>query len=147
LQARQEQLRSAKHRLNQQLERLTDAYLAAIIPLAEYQRRRHELEQKNQSLETQEKQLLCQVNRKQELLGITTSIEQFCERIRTGLENDNFEQRRRLVELLIDRVIVNDGDVEIRYVIPTAPNSEHIRFCHLRTDYFSHPDLVRTLNR
>ncbi|MDP9382246.1 MAG: hypothetical protein M3Q29_19310, partial [Chloroflexota bacterium] len=41
-----------------------------------------------------------------------------------------------LVELLIDRVIVTDGDVEIRYVLPTSPGSEHVRFCHLRTDYF-----------
>jgi hypothetical protein len=32
--------------------------------------------------------------------------------------------------------------VEIRYVIPTSPSSEHIRFCHLRTDYFHAPDLA-----
>src|SRR5260370_29411604 len=34
--------------ISQQLERLTEAYLMAIIPLAEYQRRRSELEQKSQ---------------------------------------------------------------------------------------------------
>lgn len=28
-------------------------------------------------------------------------------------------------------------EVEIRYVIPISPNSEHIRFCHLLTDYSS----------
>jgi hypothetical protein len=36
---------------------------------------------------------------------------------------------------LIDRVIVSDEEVEIRYVIPTDPSSEHVRFCHLRSDY------------
>ncbi|MCI0662853.1 MAG: hypothetical protein L0220_17430 [Acidobacteria bacterium] len=41
-----------------------------------------------------------------------------------------------LVELLIDRVIVTDDKVEIRYVIPTSPASEQTHFCHLRTDYF-----------
>jgi len=46
------------------------------------------------------------------------------------------------VELLIDRIIVTDGDVEIRYVIPLSPESEQIRFCHLRSDYFSGPDLI-----
>jgi len=146
LQARQEQLRKAQTRLKQQLGRLTEAYLAEVIPLVEYQRRRRELEQKYQSLETQEKQLLIQINRKQELSGLTTTVESFCKRIKDGLENANFEQRRRLVELLIDRVIVNDGDVEIRYVIPTSPSSEHIRFCHLRTDYFSTPNLVGSVN-
>jgi hypothetical protein len=39
------------------------------------------------------------------------------------------------VELLIDRVIVTDGEVEIRYVMPTNRASEQVRFCHLRLDY------------
>jgi len=44
-----------------------------------------------------------------------------------------------LVELLIDRVVVTDEEVEIRYVIPTSPRGEHRRFCHLRLDYFDPP--------
>src|SRR5262247_2029498 len=50
--------------------------------------------------------------------------------------NTTWEQKRQLVELLIDRVVVTDADVEIHYVIPTTPASEQVRFCHLRTDYF-----------
>src|SRR5207248_148489 len=38
--------------------------------------------------------------------------------------------------LLIDRVVVTDNAVEIRYVIPTTEASRHTRFCQLRTDYF-----------
>ena len=53
----------------------------------------------------------------------------------------SFEQRRQLVLLLIDRVIVTDAEVEIRYVLPTNPESEHVRFCHLRKDYFDDPAL------
>jgi site-specific DNA recombinase len=41
--------------------------------------------------------------------------------------------------LLIDRVVVTDADVEIRYVLPTSSESEHVRFCHLRKDYFDDP--------
>jgi hypothetical protein len=33
------------------------------------------------------------------------------------------------------RVVVTDGDVEIRYAIPTSPNGEATRFCHLQSDY------------
>ena len=36
----------------------------------------------------------------------------------------------------IDRVIVNDSQVEIRYVVPTGPKGETTPFCHLRLDYF-----------
>ena len=63
-------------------------------------------------------------------------VEVFSQRIRTGLENANFDQKRKLVEVLIDRVVVKDGEVEIRYVIPLTPESEPIRFCHLRKDYY-----------
>jgi site-specific DNA recombinase len=36
--------------------------------------------------------------------------------------------------LLIDRVIVTDGDVEIRYVVPTSPDGEREPFWRLRSD-------------
>ena len=35
-----------------------------------------------------------------------------------GLERATFDQRRTLVELLVDRIVVDAPDVEIRYVIP-----------------------------
>jgi site-specific DNA recombinase len=139
LQARRENLRRGQVALQNQLERLTEAYLHEIIPLAEYQRRRAELERKQQGLEEQEKQLTQQVHRQNELAGLVTSLEAFCHRVHLGLENASFEQKRRLVELLIDRVVVKDGDVEIRYVFPTTQASETIRFCHLRKDYFDLP--------
>jgi hypothetical protein len=51
------------------------------------------------------------------------------------LAQATFAQRRQLIELLIDCVIVTDDQVEIRYVIPTTEASTHVRFCHLRKDY------------
>jgi hypothetical protein len=74
-----------------------------------------------------------------ELAGVAGSIEDFCERVRRGLADATFEQKRKLVELLIDRVIVTSEEVEIRYVIPTDPSSEQVRFCHLRSDYLPNP--------
>ncbi|ANY82231.1 hypothetical protein BB934_28260 (plasmid) [Microvirga ossetica] len=59
----------------------------------------------------------------------------FCQRVRCGLAEADFERRRALVELLIDRVIVTDSDVEIRYVFPTSSKGERERFCLLRMDY------------
>jgi site-specific DNA recombinase len=41
--------------------------------------------------------------------------------------------------LLIDRVVVTEADVEIRYVLPITPESEHVRFCQLRKDDFDRP--------
>jgi site-specific DNA recombinase len=50
-----------------------------------------------------------------------------------------FEQKRQLIELLVDRVVVTGEEVEIRYVIPTSSKGETMRFCHLRLDYFNGP--------
>jgi site-specific DNA recombinase len=59
--------------------------------------------------------------------------------VQHGLANATIEQRRQLVLLLVDRVVVTNDEVEIRYVLPTCRESEHVRFCHLRKDYFHHP--------
>jgi len=142
LQARRENLRRACVQMEQQLNRLTEAYLGGIIPLAEYERRRSELEQRMAGLEAQAKTLAVQSDRQKELVGLTESITDFCTRLQQGLANATFEQRRQLVELLIDRVVVTNDEVEIRYVIPTGPNGEHTRFCHLRKDYFTDPELL-----
>jgi site-specific DNA recombinase len=147
LQARQQNLRRGRAALEQQLNRLTEAYLDAVIPLSEYQRRRCELEQRSQALENQAQQLLSQIDHQNELTGLFTHIEDFCQRIQAGLATATFEQKRQLVELLIDRVVVTDGDVEIRYAIPTSSKSEHVRFCHLRSDYFLDPNVIGVAGR
>ena len=79
------------------------------------------------------------VGRQDELAARVQSIEAFCQRVQQGLAVATFEQKRQLIELLVDRVVGSDQEVEIRYVIPTSPKREQMRFCHLRLDYFDIP--------
>jgi site-specific DNA recombinase len=79
-------------------------------------------------LARQAREAEAQAEYKRSLAGQTASVEDFCQRVQVGLAQATFEQRRHLVELLIDRVVVTDGDAEIRYVIPTTPASEQVRF-------------------
>ena len=53
--------------MEQQIQRLTDAYLAGVLQLEEYKRRRQELEQRLQSLAEQVRQLEVNVGRHDEL--------------------------------------------------------------------------------
>jgi site-specific DNA recombinase len=133
MRARRVSLRKARVSLEQQLERLTEAYMGGVIRLEEYGRRRRELEEK--TFESQERELEQQADRRMELSGMVSRVEDYCRRVSETLASANFEQKRRLVELLIDRVIVTEEEVEIRYVIPTRGSGEHTRFCHLRTNY------------
>ena len=142
LQARRENLRKGQSSLQNQIERLTEAYLSGVIPLSEYQRRRSELEQNRQALEQQQQRLQDQVASQAEVAGLAASAEDFCRRVQQSLATTTFEQKRKLIELLIDRVVVTNEEVEIRYVIPTSPQSEHVRFMHLRSDYFTNQCLL-----
>ncbi len=139
LQARRENLRKARVSLEQQMERLTDAYLANVLQLDEYKRRRQELEQRLSVIAEQKRQLEANVGHHDQLAGMAQSIEAFCQRVQQGIGEATFEQKRQLIELLVDRVIVTSEEVEIRYAIPTSPKGETVRFCHLRLDYFHRP--------
>lgn len=86
------------------------------------------MEQRGQALASQEELLRNDAARQQQLAGVAASLEGFRARVQRGLAAATFEQRRQLVLLLIDRVIVTDAEVEIRYVLPTSPESEHVRF-------------------
>jgi site-specific DNA recombinase len=137
LQARLHKLETAEKQLVHQQARLLDAYLAGVVELTEFERKRGELTQKQESLHQQAAQLQVTVEHRVELGKTLTSIELYCQQVRKGLEEATFAQRRELVELLIDRVIITDQTVEIRYVIPTQPDGPHLPFCLLRTEYRS----------
>jgi site-specific DNA recombinase len=135
MQARRANLRRARAGLHQQIERLTEAYLAGVLPLHEYQRRRQDAEGRLLALDGQERDLTHDADRQAEATRLAAHAEAFCQRVRQGLEQADFHRKRELLELLIDRVIVTGDAVEIRYAIPVGPEGEREPFCRLRTDY------------
>jgi len=141
LQERLRTLRAALAQLERQQDRLLEVYLAEVIGRDEFERKRQEIAQTQRGLTQQLRQLEVQAQQQLDTTKLATGIEDFCRRLQPTLAQLSFAQRRQLVELLIDRVIVDDAKVEIRYVIPTAPAGEQAPFCHLRKDYFDQPAL------
>lgn len=136
LQSRRQSVKEALAQLERQQARLLEVFLAEVISRDEFERKRHELNQTQQGLSQQMRQLELQAQRQLNITKLASHIQDFCQRIQPTLDQLDFAQRRQLVELLIDRVIVDDTNVEIRYVIPTSSKGEESRFCHLRKDYF-----------
>jgi site-specific DNA recombinase len=124
LQARRRTIQEALKQLERQQARRLEVYLAEIIERDEFERERQEIQQSRQGLTQQLRQLEVQAQQQLDLLGLTRHIEAFCQHLQPTLDRLDFLQRRQLVELLIDRVIVDAGEVEIRYVIPTSPQGE-----------------------
>jgi site-specific DNA recombinase len=139
LQARQATIGHALGQLERQQQRLLDAYLAEVISLAELDRKRQDLDRRRGTLLAQQRQLDAAARQKLELGAVADGIEAFCQTVRAGLATATFEQRRLLAELLIDRVVVTDGQVEIRYVLPTSPEGPHRPFCQLCKDHLDRP--------
>jgi site-specific DNA recombinase len=138
LRRRQATLRQVRASVARQRQRLLEAYLAEVVDLACFQRQDRTLAQQEADLLAREREVAAQGERLAGLGAIARSMTAVLEQLRVGLDQAGFEQRRQLVELLIDRVVVTDGQVEIRYVIPTTDLSTKTRFCHLRTDYFAY---------
>jgi site-specific DNA recombinase len=139
LHARQAAIRQALGQLGRQQQRLLDAYLAEVIGLGELERKREQLDRRQVTLTAQQRQLDAAAEQRLELQAVADGIEAFCRTARAGLATATFPQRRQLAELLIDRVIVTDDQVEIRYVLPTSPGGPHRPFCQLRKDHLDAP--------
>jgi len=141
LRRRQATLRGTREGLARQRQRLLEAYLAGVIELAVFAHKDGEMRQREADLAAQEQELAVHSQHLVELSTIMGSTTAICERLGTGLQQATFAQRRQLVELLIDRVVVTHSTVEIRYVIPTTDASAQTRFCHLHTDYLEDQSL------
>jgi site-specific DNA recombinase len=135
LAARRAAAQEATDQTRRQQDRLLDAYLAGVVDLAAFERKRGELTRRLEVLRAQQRQLEANARQCLDLSTVAASLEAFCAGVRAGLAGATFAQKRALVELLIDRVVVTDDEVEIRYVVPTSPDPSSIPFCLLRTDY------------
>ena len=139
LQARRQTLGQTIAKVQRQQSSLLEIYLAEIISRDEFERKRGELSQTLTALQRQLRQLDAQARKHVDLSKIAGGIQDFCQRVCPTLAQLDFAQRRKLVELLVDRVIINDEHVEIRYAIPTSQKGEKSPFCHLRKDNFGMP--------
>ena len=106
-----------------------------MIPLAEYERRRRDIDARPQALDRQQDELAHDAERQGEMASLAAQAEGFGRRVREGLADADCGRKRALLELLVDRVVVADGAVEIRYAVPTGPDGEREPFCRLRSDY------------
>jgi site-specific DNA recombinase len=115
---RLQHLQQAHRRAERQIERLVDAFTAEVITLDELKARRAVLQHRIQGLVQQERDLHAQHQQHLRLADLCANIKALCESLQTGLHTLDFARRRRIVELLVDRVLLSHDEIEIRYAIP-----------------------------
>ena len=105
-------------RLAREEQRLVDAYQAEAIDLAELKARREQIQGRRQVLVTQRDQEQRLQAERQAAKAVWSDLEAFCRRVRSRLDEASLAERQRILQLLIERVIVGEDSLEIRHVIP-----------------------------
>jgi site-specific DNA recombinase len=128
-------LQRARQKVERQVERLVDAFTAEVLTLEELKIRRAGLQERLRFLTQQERELHQQQRQQIHLTELSSNIEELCLAIRSGLQTLDFTGRRRIIELLIDRVILSHDEIEIRYAIPLTGISPTSKKETLRLPY------------
>src|SRR4051812_10788037 len=93
-------------------------YQAGVLELAELKARREQIQGRREVLITQRDQEHRLQTERQAAKAIWSDLEAFCQRVRSRLEEATLAERQRVLQLLIERVIVGEDSLEIRHVIP-----------------------------
>jgi site-specific DNA recombinase len=104
--------------LDREEQRLLDAYQAEAIDLAELKERREQIAGRRQVLTAQREQQARLRAERQTAQEVWADLRSFCERVRSRLEEATLAEKQRLLQLLIERVIVGEDRLEIRHGIP-----------------------------
>jgi site-specific DNA recombinase len=114
-------LRTRVDRTDRADKRLLDAYEAGAVSLAEMSERRQRLAEERRGLERQQQERDRLRQQRAQAEAVRTSLEAFCARVGTRLEDASLADKQAILQLVIERIIVGDGSLEIRHVIPLSP--------------------------
>ena len=105
---------------NTEITRLLDAYQAGTIELPELQKRRRLVDAKLDTL-YREKELLEKMAREQKQEGdIRRDLEEFRALVSDRAQHSSFEDKQKLMRMVLDKVVVKDWRVDVHYNIPLS---------------------------
>ncbi len=109
--------------LRKQERRLIGAYEAEVIELAELKERRAAIERRRGDLQGEIREAQEALKTKERRQSVQEAIASFTRNFAATLEEVTFDEKQRILQLLIEEVSVDEnGRVEIRYVMPVSGN-------------------------
>jgi site-specific DNA recombinase len=107
--------------LEREVQRLIDAYQASVIDLPELQTRRQRIEEHGQVLRQRVRELAHQRESREQQLRLLQGLDEFCASIRDALQTPSFTVKQKVLQLVVDQVIVEEQRITVRHVVPTQP--------------------------
>ena len=105
---------------NRELSRLLDAYQYGAIELSELQKRRQLVSSRLEVLNREQDLLTKMAAEKQKQSDIQESLTEFACLVSSSLKRISFENKQKLLRVVLDKVVVNDWRVDVYYNIPLS---------------------------
>ena len=103
---------------NRELSRLLDAYQYGAIDLPELQKRRQLVNSRLEVLNREQELLTKMAVEKQKQSDIQESLTEFASLVSSSLKRISFENKQKLLRVVLDKIVVNDWRVDVHYNIP-----------------------------
>lgn len=121
--AEQERVRLERTRaaLDREVSRLVDAYQAEVIERTELAERRRRIEDQGRMLRERVWEIAHQRTERTAELRILEGVDTFCASVRGAMEKPSFTVQQKVIQLVVNRIVVEDNRVIIEHVVPTGP--------------------------
>src|SRR6266852_1657094 len=122
LEQRQEKVSKELVRLEQQTDKLIDAYQEGLMELADLRQRVPEVRRRQLALEKELEGLKLQTVEHSRLVEMKVSLERFTEELSHSAQKLDVLQKQKIVRLLVKEVVVGPDSVTIHHSIPLSPH-------------------------
>ena len=121
--AEQERMRLERQlaSLDREVTRLIDAYQAEVLDLKELSERCRRIEDQGRMLRERVREIEQQRTERSTELRLLEGVDAFCTSVRGAMEGPSFTIQQTVLQLVVDRIVVEDSRVIIEHVIPTGP--------------------------
>jgi chromosome segregation ATPase len=107
------------HEIQRKEGKLLEAMLEGDIPLPGIRTKAKELEGQRQSLERAAENLASQLRLKNDRAQLRDTVRRYCQALAGRLPNLDLLARQKLLRALLDEVVVKDGQVTLKGILPT----------------------------
>ena len=107
--------------LDREVARLVDAYQAEVIELSELAERRRRIEDHGRMLRERVRAIAQQRSERSADLRLLEGVDAFCTSVRGAMEDSSFTVQQNVLQLVVNRIVVEDSQVIIEHVVPTGP--------------------------
>ncbi|MBV7333530.1 recombinase family protein [Chloroflexi bacterium TSY] len=108
-------------KIKQSIARLIDTYTDGFIDKDEFAPRIRRLRQRQSDLEEKLQKLNQELSQQQQLRLLITQLEDFAAKVTEGLDTADWQTKREIIRMLVQRIEIAQDDVNVVFRIPSSP--------------------------